>query len=102
MTETIKDARSGISAESLQETIDAAVSARHATLDNLQQYQTPTDFASAMNSLLPGTPDSVFDPQCAAGQAFTNIDSYHTKLFGFEIDRRYLQVKDRVKRVIGN
>ena len=102
MTETIKDARSGISAESLQETIDAAVSATHATLGNLQQYQTPTDFASAMNSLLPGTPDSVFDPQCAAGQAFTNIDSYHTKLFGFEIDRRYLQVKDRVKRVIGN
>ncbi len=95
----IPDARSGLELFNLDEVVHAAVSPGHAIQNGQQQYQTPPDWARFFNGLLPSTPNTVFDPQCAGGQAFTGL--YASK-YGFELDRRYADVDDDVHRLTGN
>lgn len=102
MTTTIKDSRSGLQSENLQEIVDASVSAKHATLNGSQQYQTPVPFATFLASLLPAAPDVVFDPQCAAGNLVKSGQSYYAEQFGFELDNRYRDTADGVHRLTGN
>jgi len=98
----IKPTRSTIDPSNLQEVIDASISAKHATLGGQQQYETGSQYACFFNSLLPAFPHSVFDPQCASGQALKSGTPPWCSKFGFEIDNRFADQDDGVQRVIGN
>lgn len=101
--ESLKDSRSSPNMENLQEIIDAAASAKQATIGYSQQYQTPVAFARFFNGLLPHFPNSgAFDPQCAGGNTLKEGMPYWVKKFGFEIDNRYRDKGDGVNRLIGN
>lgn len=101
METNIKEARSGTDQSNIQEIIDAGVSAKHATLVGQAQYETPVEMSEFLNSLLPGKPDVMFDPQCASGRTFKGAP-YWSGLFGFEIDNRHAEIADGITRVIGN
>ncbi len=84
----IKDARSGIENENIQEVLDAAVSAKHAVQGGQQQYQTPPWLARGLVSQLPfSSLNTAFDPQCAGGNLIRAISAQH--YYGTEIDRRF-------------
>ena len=87
--------------ESLQETIDAAVSPKHALQGNLNQYETPIEWARFFRSLLPRSTSVTFDPQRGSGNL---IGSDGTRnLYGFEMDNRFRDDgSDEFTTVIGN
>lgn len=107
MSATPKDARSGIDPRNWQETMDAASSAAQALQGGQQQYPTPVGLARFLNGLLPRVPVFAFDPQCAAGNTFANIDrGTHSNpaLFGCELDNRWANDggTTAIRRITGN
>ncbi len=94
-------ARSGVLPDNLQEIMDASVSARQALLGGQQQYETPVRFAEFFAGLMPSRfATVVFDPQCAKGNLFSGTYTNHK--CGFEIDNRFYNANDSIRRVIGN
>lgn len=83
----LRDARSGVLNENLQEILDAS-SNKFTALDNgQQQYQTPAWLATACARLLPfNYHNNVIDLQCAAGNLLAAVDAGYK--FGVEIDNR--------------
>jgi len=105
MNAILKDARSTIKPENIQEVLDAASSSKQALQGGQQQYLTPKPMAEFFAKLLPDTPAVAFDPQCAAGNTVIEGFPYYISSFGFEIDNQYCRsadTHDRVNRVIGN
>lgn len=100
--QTVIESRSSMQADSLQEIIDASVSAKHATLGYGQQYTTPEHIAKFLATLLPSRYVPVFDPQCANGNLVTSVCPYNYGRFGFEIDNRFESKTDGITRIIGN
>ena len=102
MNTTIKQARSGIASENLQEVLDAAVSAAHATDGGQQQYETPPWLAAGLVSqLVADCPSFVFDPQCASGNLLEAVA--YAESYGWDIDNRFAEQRDRgINRVTGN
>lgn len=99
----MKDQRSTIDPTNLQQIIDAGVSVKAATLTGQQQYSTPPEWAEFFAGLLPcrdmGT---IFDPQCAGGNTVTRGIGWYPHRYGFEIDNRYANQGDNVRRLTGN
>ncbi len=67
------------------------------------QYQTPKDWALRFNNLLPRQqPATVFDPQCAGGNLFEDLN-WGTARFGWDIDHRFRENQDKgISMVEGN
>lgn len=101
----IKEGRSTVQPENLQEIIDASVSVKHATLAAQQQYCTPTVWASFFHTLLPRvrTEYVTFDPQCASGNLLATRRNTFSggSTMGFELDNRFREQRDNVNRIIG-
>jgi len=99
-----KDQRSTIAEENLQEFINAATSARSATLAGQQQYSTPPEWAKLFTSQLPSqSPDTVLDPQSAAGHLLdSGFYGWNTGRFGIELDKRVKDEGYPGKLITGN
>lgn len=89
--DNITDIRSGVRAENIQEALDAAVSPEHALQHGQQQYQTPLWLAEACAQLLPGSPPSSLDPQCAGGNLLTASRS--TLKLGCDYDNAFAKAE---------
>lgn len=91
----MKEVRSGIALDNLQEIIDAsATSAKATVLKGQAQYFTPAWFARQMAIMLPGHGYSlsvVFDPQCGEGALLEACSGYNVTTFGCDIDNRFEQ-----------
>ncbi len=98
----IKQSRSSLQPENLQEVLDAAASEKQATLGWSQQYETPSDLAALLNGLLPDTPRAILDPQCASGKTLRHGIPSFTDRFGCDIDNRFRDAADGIKRITGN
>ena len=107
----MKDARSGLINENIQEVVDAAVSAKHALAGFQNQYQTPEWLAKALVTLLPREPysyltgnancASVVDPQGAGGHLVKAVKGYGKVVF--ELDNRFKKEDDEnITRITGN
>lgn len=84
----MKEQRSTIASENLQEILDSESSAGHATLGGQQQYFTPAHFVDQCNARLPlKQPATVLDPQVGEG-ALVNIGSRGTSKYGVDLDNR--------------
>jgi len=94
----MKQNRSTIDIDTIDEQINAEDSAKWSTLQNTQQYYTPEWLVRKIEAilrgrnLLPGWYSSVIDPQCGNGSLLAigkdriyNLPSY---LFGLDIDKR--------------
>jgi superfamily II DNA or RNA helicase/predicted RNA methylase len=82
----MKEARSTIRLENLQEILDASSSAGHALRKGQAQYCTPDWMARACVGLLPWSyADAILDMQCGDGALLRAIEGQR---FGLEIDNR--------------
>jgi hypothetical protein len=100
----IKDQRSGISAENLQEIIEAGVSAAHSLQGGAQQYSTPQWLANACRQLITDArPSCVLDPQGAAGNLVNALPDGVTR-YVTDIDNRMGEddASHLIKRIKGN
>lgn len=99
-TPPVKDARSGIDSQSLQEVLDAAVSGHNALEKGMAQYQTPPWLARACSRLLPfiNGPEA-YDPQCAAGNLLLSLSSW--RRYGSDVDNRFAE-DNTLNRIYGN
>lgn len=87
--DTIRDSRSSVSNENIQELIDAAVSPEHALQVNAQQYSTPPWLGRACCALLYEhvSPVTTLDPQCAGGNLLAGMP--FGDLYGIDLDKRH-------------
>ena len=101
---THKDQRSTIADENLQEFINAATTARGATLAGQQQYTTPTEWAELFTSQLPcQSPSTVLDPQSATGQLLkSGFYGWNNGRYGIEMDKRIKHQGYPGKLITGN
>jgi predicted RNA methylase len=85
----IKEQRSGVSQENIQELIDSDESKGMAA-GKMEQYFSPKDLAEWCWDLLPShSPATVIDPQCGQAALLKNeAYSYGTSRFGVELDER--------------
>ena len=102
MNATITQARSGIAAENLQEILDAATSAAHATDVGQQQYESPAWLAAGLVSQLPNSsPAFALDPQCASGNLLSELP--YAGRYGWDIDNRFAERDEHnIHRITGN
>ena len=86
----VKDARSGLKPENIQEVLDAEKdSAKWATLAGQQQYSTPEWLAiEATNKLPIKQAQTRIDPQCAMGNLINYRQTNWPYSFGIELDNR--------------
>ena len=80
------DARSSYADENLGDLM-AAGTAHSVVHSGQAQYSTPAGWARYFAGLLPGTPDHVFDPQCADGHLLRDF-RWDTLRLGIELDNR--------------
>lgn len=91
----MKDLRSTIDPQNIQEILDASATPKAAIQAGQQQYSTPPAFARAMVDLLPSRdPRSAFDPQCAGGNLLHHFYG-GTELLGADIDARHASHVDK-------
>ena len=84
----MKESRSGIAPQNLQEVLDAESSIGTAVTKGQQQYFTPNWLADQCAARLPNTaPDTAIDPQCGDGALLAPFPAGTTK-FGIDIDNR--------------
>lgn len=96
----IKDARSTIAAENLQEVLDAESSIGTALTKGQQQYVTPDWLADQCNARLPSsTPATVLDPQVGKG-ALVKLGGWSTERYGIELDNRISKHDAGVRELI--
>jgi hypothetical protein len=91
MLTLLKQARSGLSLENLQESFDAD---QNAANGGMAQYFTPENIAEKYQTLLPArSPVTILDPQCGQGALIRLPGQYGIMRFGCELDSRinYLQ-----------
>ena len=90
----LKQARSSLPQENIQEILDAGFSDKHETLSGMNQYCTPLPFAMECQQHLVKSglrqPATILDPQCADGNLVRCISGpgYLTLRFGIDIDNR--------------
>lgn len=99
-----REARSGVDTSNLQAVVDTGghtKTNRNGHVKGLQQYQTPQPIAEGLVKHLRYGTNTVFDPQCAAGQFLSGF-RFGTKRYGWEIDTQYEHRVDGVNRVTGN
>lgn len=98
----MKEVRSGIAPENLQEVLDASADLGNALNGGQQQYCTPPWLADQCNARLPNSaPRTVFDPQCGESDLI-NVGSWATDRFGWDIDNRKPSTPQPVTRVTGH
>jgi SNF2 family DNA or RNA helicase len=85
----MKQARSTIALENIEEVIEAESSPEWATLAGQQQYFTPDTLAAYCRQFLPAqNPATVIDPQCGGGGLLKELGGWGTTRYGLDIDNR--------------
>lgn len=104
MNTQVRDARSGVANENIQEILDASASAGAAMIAGQAQYQTPAWLAAASAQLLPTSHyDHVLDPQGAAGHLVNQVNADYRLVA--DIDNRFKAEHERessIHRITGN
>lgn len=100
----MKEMRSGIAPENIDEILEAEDSAKWAVLQGQQQYYTPPELAEKLWKRLPSMdPTTLLDPQMGEGALLKPSYSYRTRKYGFDIDNRLAEKSDyNTDIIIGN
>jgi hypothetical protein len=97
----MKQARSTIALENIEEVLAAETSPEWATLAGQQQYFTPTELRDYSVSFLRNkSPITVIDPQCGEGALVKGLGGWGTTRYGIDIDNR-IEGED-IKLIKGN
>lgn len=106
----MKQNRSGIDVDTIDEQIRAEDSAKWSTLQNTQQYYTPVWLVEKIERMLRGHEllpqnyyGTVIDPQCGNGNLLRigKKDTWHPcKVFGADIDKRDIDQHFKINKVV--